>query len=92
MPSPAGRDEPSQFAHPVMQVQYRLWLRTRQAATGPQNWADIEFPASGKAQVSGLYEHAHMPHSGLLRRCTLARPAFGRTWAGRAGRAAGRLS
>ena len=62
MPSPAGSaTNPSQFVHPVMPVQYRLWLRTRQAATGPQNWADTEFPASGQAEGSGLYEHAHLP-------------------------------
>lgn len=50
--------------HPVMQVQYRLWPRTREATTGPQNWADMEFPALGKAEGSGLYGHAHLPRGG----------------------------
>jgi len=54
------RHEPRQFAHPVIPVQYRLWLRTHQAATGQKNWAGMEFPASGKAEGSGLYEHAHL--------------------------------
>jgi len=62
MPFPAGSaTNPGQFVHPVIPVQYRLWPRTHQAATGQQNWAGMEFPASGKADGSGLYEHAHLP-------------------------------
>jgi hypothetical protein len=54
MPFPAGNaTNPGQFVRPVMKVQYRLWLRTREA-TGPQNWADMEFPASGRAEVQAL--------------------------------------
>jgi hypothetical protein len=64
MPFPAGSaTNPGQFVHPVMQVQYRLWPRTRRATTGPQNWADMEFPAAGKAEGSCPYEHAHLPPS-----------------------------
>jgi hypothetical protein len=73
MPFPAGNaTNPGQFVHPVMQVQYRLWPRTREATTGPQNWADMEFPASGKAEGSGRYEHAHLAadrSSHWCRRC-----------------------
>jgi len=29
---------------------------------GPQNWADMEFPALGKAEGSGPDEHTHLPH------------------------------